>query len=131
MGIPMDVLHGAQNNAAYRENLKFQLHRQLQIFQSIGVVAIVLITASLTLGLCLGIWYDLEIAQALMIIILPEVVIFAANLRKANMLVRSTITLDTQIKSLKTHHFWIQVGGFFIILGVTVFTMVMQFSTGL
>ncbi|MGB0798516.1 MAG: hypothetical protein ACPGRD_04270 [Planktomarina sp.] len=125
MGIPSYVLNEKSDND---DIINFYVDQAMRWFDDMPIIiALLMSTVSGTL-LVLGIIYDVEIALALSILIVPQFAVGFLNYYCAKNLTRDNIGTSSKLIELKALHIKVQVLGVVVIFGAALYYTATQIT---
>lgn len=115
VGVPYDMVSRASRNAQAQADLEtlvaIRVRRIEYIVRVSGVWLVALVTMALATLATLAIWYNIEFAQALGLIVLPMTVVGALSIRTADRIYSREITGEALRRTLSRHRLAVQVIG--------------------
>lgn len=133
MGVPFDMLQrarrqGGQAMTDFEDMVRINVNRVLYIADVAGIFLLAIWAFVLTVLLVLAFWYDVEFAQAVVLIAAPMTVVFAMTVRLARALVAEGADGAVLVRRFVRHRFWTQVIGMIAIFVTAMFGMYQNLS---
>lgn len=122
LGVPHDMIQrarreGGQAQADVEDLVRININRLLHVFDS-GAVLIVALSAFWLAALAvLGFWYDVEFAQAVLLLLAPILLVVWTSVRASRRIVAEAATGEALYRRLTIHRRVVQVIG---MLAITV-----------
>lgn len=128
MGVPYDLLQrarrqGGQAMADFEDMVRINVNRILNIVDVAGLFLIVFWTFVITSLLVLAFWYDIEFAQAVVLIALPMTGVWALTIRLARRVMAERPEGEALMRAVLRLRFWTQVIGMIAIFVTAMYGM--------
>lgn len=128
LGVPYDVIQrarrqGGQSLEDMEDLVRINVNRMLYIMQVSGIWLLGLVAFFLSGLGTLAFWYQMEFAQAVLLIAAPMTLVGWMGLRLANRLAQQEPRGEALFKPLIRHRFWTQVVGMVSIFVTAMFGM--------
>jgi len=133
IGVPYDMVlrarrHGGQAQTDLEDLVRICVNRLLYISQESGLWLLGFLAFVLTVLLLLAFWYDVEFAQAVVLIALPMSLVGAMSLSTARRIAEEEPQDEALFRRLARHRFWTQVIGMISIFVTAMFGMYQNLS---
>lgn len=133
IGVPYDMVlrarrHGGQAQTDLEDMVRISINRLLYISRVSGMWLLGFLAFVLTVLLMLAFWYDVEFAQAVVLIALPMSLVGAMSLSTARRIVAEAPQGEALFRRLTRHRFWTQVIGMISIFVTAMFGMYQNLS---
>ncbi len=128
MGVPYDMLQRARRQggealADFETMARINASRINNIVDVAGLFLLAFWTFLVTALVVLAFWYDVEFAQAVVLIALPMSLVFALTIRLARRLAAEPVEGEALIRAFVRQRFWTQVIGMIAIFVTAMFGM--------
>jgi len=128
MGVPYDLLQrarrqGGQAMADFEDMVRINVNRILHIVDVAGLFLIVFWTFVITSLVILAFWYDIEFAQAVVLIALPMTGVWALTIRLARAIAAAPPEGEALVRAVLRLRFWTQVIGMIAIFVTAMYGM--------
>lgn len=128
IGVPFDLVQrarrrGGQAMADLETLAHIQARRRVHLFDSAGPAMVAVVAGSLSMLLVLGFYYDVELGQALFLLLGPASVTGLMGLRTARRIVLGAEVSDALTHRLSRHRFWVQALGMMSIFVTAIWGM--------
>lgn len=122
LGVPHDMIQrarreGGQAQADVEDLVRININRLLHVVESGGLLLIALAAFWVTALLVLGFWYDVEFAQAVVLLFLPMLLVVWVSVRSSRRIVAEAAAGEALFRRLTLHRRVVQVIG---MLAITV-----------
>ena len=129
IGVPFDMIARARREkggaamADLNDLVHINVRRMLYISETAGVLIILFGSALFTALVIMAIWYDVEIAQAVLLLGGPLTILWFMSLRTASKIQAGREVGEDMIRRLMRHRFWTQLLGVVAIFVTAMFGM--------
>lgn len=128
LGVPFDMVmrarrHGGQALTDLEDIVRINVGRMLFISRTSGLWLAAFVTFMLTALAVLAFWYEVEFAQAVVLIALPMTVVGIMSLAAARRIEAEAPAGEALFRSLARHRFWTQVVGMISIFVTAMYGM--------
>jgi len=122
LGVPHDMIQrarreGGQAQADVEDLVRININRLLHVFDSGAVLIVALAAFWLSALAVLGFWYDVEFAQAVLLLLAPILLVVWTSVRASRRIVAEAATGEALYRRLTIHRRVVQVIG---MLAITV-----------
>ncbi len=135
LGVPYDMVararrHGGRAEADLEDIVRINVSRLVYIGRVSGLLLIGFICFLLTGLAILAFWYDVEIAQALFLILFPMTIVGALSLSRARTIAAEAPTGEELRRHLARHRLWTQMIGMVSIFVTAMYGMYQNLVVG-
>ncbi len=128
LGVPFDLVmrarrHGGQALTDLEDLVRINVNRVLYIARMSGLWLAGIVAFVLTLLLILAFWYDVEFAQAVVLIAIPMTIVGVMSLATAYRIESESPHGEALFRTLSRHRLWTQVIGMISIFITAMFGM--------
>jgi len=133
LGVPYDMVlrarrHGGQAQTDLEDMVRISMNRLLYISRVSGMWLLGFLAFVLTMLLTLAFWYDVEFAQAVVLIALPMSLVGAMSISTARRIAAEQPQGEALFRRLTRHRLWTQVIGMFSIFVTAMYGMYQNLS---
>ncbi|WP_417257284.1 component of SufBCD complex [Celeribacter sp.] len=135
LGVPFDLAQKAQKLGGERmqdleDLVRINVNRLGSIAEISGLVIVAIASATLTMLFGLGVFYDVEFAQAVFLMAFPMTIIFYLNVRTAQRIQAEAPRGNDLVDTLRRHRFKTQLIGMLFIFITAMWGMYQNIVTG-
>ena len=135
LGVPFDMIgrarkHGGQAEADLEDMVRINVSRLLYIGRVSGLILLGFVSFLLTVLAVLAFWYDIEFAQAIILILFPFTIVGLVSLSTASLIEAEEPRGEDLRKRLLRHRFWVQVIGMISIFVTAMYGMYQNLDVG-
>ena len=135
LGVPFDLAQKAQKQGGERmrdleDLVRINVNRLGSIAEISGLVIVAMASAGLTMLFGLGVFYNVEFAQAVFLMAFPMTIIFYLNVRTAQRIQEEAPRGNDLVDTLRRHRFKTQLIGMLFIFITAMWGMYQNVATG-
>ncbi|ALI54372.1 hypothetical protein [Celeribacter marinus] len=135
LGVPFDLAqkalkHGGERMQDLEDLVRINVNRLGNIAEISGLVIVAMASGGLTILFALGVFYDVEFAQAVFLMAFPMTIVFFLNIRTAKRILVNAPRGEALVDVLRRHRLKTQMIGMLFIFITAMWGMYQNIVTG-